>query len=162
MIFLRFLLLYYHKTGKISSLVLFRRRVYFNIEGGMDMEHFRLSPAAETGLAHCAEVLERYGLGLTAAERARLCGSWRQALRDTGRVELGESILPRLAMAFCDSPWVERETWIETLEQLAELFCREKERRETPDDVLLRRMRRLFDEARGSTELLAAIMEEAP
>ena len=60
------------------------------------------------------------------------------------------------------SPWVERETWIETLEQLAELFCREKERRETPDDVLLRRMRRLFDEARGSTELLAAIMEEAP
>jgi len=162
LIFLRFLPLYYHKTGKISSLVLFCRRVYFNIEGGMDMEHFWLSPSAETGLGRCGEALERYGLGLTAAEQARLWGSWRQALQDTGRVELGESVLPRLALAFCDSPWVERETWMETLEELAELFCREKERRETADDALLRRMRRLFDEARGSTALLAALLEEEP
>ena len=126
----------------------------------MDMEHFWLSLAAETGLARCAEALERYGLGLTAAEQARLWGRWRQALRDTGRVELGESILPRLALAFCDSPWVERETWTETLEELAELFCREKERRETADDALLGRMRRLFDDGRGSTELLAVFLEE--
>ena len=45
-----------------------------------------------------------------------------EALRDAGRVEFGESALSHLVRAFCGSPWVERETWAETLAALQELF----------------------------------------
>ena len=59
----------------------------------------------------------------------------------TERIELGEGILPKLAVALCDSPCVGPENWEEALGGLTELFyhfkgaCGER----LGDDELLRR-----------------------
>ena len=82
----------------------------------------------------------RFGLTLSPAETAMLRAARQEALRDAGRVEFGESALSHLVRAFCGSPWVERETWAETLAALQELF------------YLLR------GEVRGSDAELAAAM----
>ena len=64
----------------------------------------------------------RFGLTLSPAEKAMLRAARQEALRDAGRVEFGESALSHLVRAFCDSPWVERETWAETLAALREQY----------------------------------------
>ena len=124
------------------------------------MDLFGLQLAAGD-LALCEDAMARCGLVLTAEERRQLWEDRLRVLRDTGRLELGEPLLPRLALAFCDSPWAEPETWAETLEGLQELFYHAKNRTRQSDDDLLAAMRRLFDgPARGSVELLEALLEE--
>lgn len=79
-------------------------------------------------------------------------------LRKTGRIELGDGVAPKLAAAFCDSPYVTKENYEETLHELIELFYGFKN--ETydvvGDDALIGYMKRAFDgECRGSLELLS-------
>ena len=124
------------------------------------MDLFGLQPAAGD-LALCEDAMARCGLALTAEERRQLWEDRLRVLRDTGRLELGEPLLPRLALAFCDSPWAEPETWAETLAELQELFYHTKNRTGLPDEELLRALRRLFDgPAHGSVEQVEALLEE--
>ena len=83
-----------------------------------------VSPPEETvrALAACNQRTERFGLTLSPRQMAALASGRREALRSTGRVEFGEGILPRLIHQFCDSPYVDSETWAETLEELQGLF----------------------------------------
>ena len=79
-------------------------------------------------------------------------------LRKTGRIELGDGVAPKLAAAFCDSPYVTKENYEETLHELIELFYGFKN--ETydvvGDDALIGYMKRAFDgECHGSLELLS-------
>lgn len=99
----------------------------------------------------------RYGLTLTREEMAALAESRVRALRDTGRVELGEGILPRLIEAFCDSPHLHQADYAETLGTLQEIFYRWKNEAgdRTPDDELLPLLRRAFDRAGGGVGYLA-------
>ena len=65
----------------------------------------------------------------------------------TERIELGEGILPKLAVALCDSPCVGPENWEEALGGLTELFyhfkgaCGER----LGDDELLAALVRLYN-----------------
>ena len=126
------------------------------------MDFFLMQPADNPGnLALCEDAMARCGLSLTAEERQQLWTDRLRVLRDTGRLELGEPLLPRLALAFCDSSWAEPEMWAETLEELQELFYHTKNRTGLPDEELLAVMRRLFDgPARGSVERGEALLEE--
>ena len=98
----------------------------------------------------------RYGLTLTPEEMTALAESRGRALRDTGRVELGEGILPRLIEAFCDSPYLHQADYAGTLEALQTIFYRWKNEAGdlTPDEDILRFLRRAFDRAGGSTDCL--------
>ena len=98
----------------------------------------------------------RYGLTLTPEEMTALAESRGRALRDTGRVELGEGILPRLIDAFCDSPNLHQADYAGTLEALQTIFYRWKNEAGdlTPDEDILRFLRRAFDRAGGSTDCL--------
>ena len=126
------------------------------------MDLFQMQAVHGAGdLALCEGAMARCGLSLTAEERKGLWEDRLRVLRDTGRLELGEPLLPRLALAFCDSPWAESETWAETLEGLQELFYHAKNRTGLPDGELLSTMRRLFDgPAHGSVERVEALLEE--
>ena len=96
-------------------------------------------------------VTERFGLTLSAEQCERLLKRRAEALRETERVEPGEGILPRLAFALCDSPYVGPENWEETLGTLTELFyffkgaCGER----LGDDELLDAMARLYNGRAG-------------
>ena len=92
-------------------------------------------------------VTERFGLTLTPEQCGRLLARRAEALRETERIELGEGILPKLAVALCDSPCVGPENWEEALGGLTELFyhfkgaCGER----LGDDELLAALVRLYN-----------------
>ena len=119
-----------------------------------------LIEAARAQLVHSLRLMEpvtrRYGLCLTEAELARVADARISALVDTGRIELGRSVVADIAYAFCDSPWVTRDSWAETLCALTEAFFYFKNACDDtiPDDDLLRLMRSYFDRRRGSLEYL--------
>ena len=103
-------------------------------------------------------VTERFGLTLTPEQCGRLLERRALALRETERIELGEGILPRLAVALCDSPYVGPESWEEALGGLTELFyhfkgaCGER----LGDDELLSALVRLYNGwAGGCAERIA-------
>ena len=76
----------------------------------------------EAALLRGNAVTERFGLTLTPEQCGRLLERRALALRETERIELGEGILPKLAVALCDSPCVGPENWEEALGGLTELF----------------------------------------
>lgn len=88
-----------------------------------------------------------FGLALTPAQAAALQRREQHALAQTGRVAFGGSALPRLAEAFSDSPFIQRDAWSETLGELTQLFYALKN--ETADalsdDELAARMAQAFN-----------------
>ena len=58
----------------------------------------------EAALLRGNAVTERFGLTLTPEQCGRLLARRAEALRETERIEPGEGILPKLAVALCDSP----------------------------------------------------------
>lgn len=81
-----------------------------------------------------------------------------EALRDTGRVELGGGALPMLIRAFCSSPYLWQENYGETLAELQDLFYALKNECQDllSDSELAGFLRRLYDgPAQGSLEWLA-------
>lgn len=101
----------------------------------------------EAALLRQNAVTERFGLTLSAEQCARLLERRAEALRETERIELGEGILPKLALALCDSPYVGAEGWEETLGVMTELFYRFKGEsvERLGDDELLEAMARLYN-----------------
>ena len=98
----------------------------------------------------------RYGLTLTPEQMTALAEGRTRALLDTGRVELGAGILPRLMEVFCDSPHLHQADYAGTLEALQSIFyrCKNEAGDLTPDADILRLLRRAFDRAGGSTDYL--------
>lgn len=76
----------------------------------------------EAALLRGNAVTERFGLTLTPEQCGRLLERRALALRETERIEPGEGILPKLAVALYDSPCVGPENWEEALGGLTELF----------------------------------------
>ena len=99
----------------------------------------------------------RYGLTLTPEQMTALAESRARALLDTGRVELGAVILPQIVEMFCDSPNLHQAEYAAALEALQAIFyrCKNEAGDLTPDEDILRLLRRAFDRAGGSTEYLA-------
>ena len=109
---------------------------------------------AEMKLERCNRMTEPYGLVLTQSQMERLTARRREVLRAVGRVEFGEGVLPRLILAFRDSPYEEQ------LDGLQELFYRLKNEcgEGLTDDELIGAMKRLYDgPAGGSLEFLAGV-----
>ena len=90
----------------------------------------------------------RYGLELTEADAKTLAETRNSELRRQQRIEFGEGILPKLIDAFCDSPYMDQGTYVETLIRLQEIFFLYKNEMldEISDDELLQFMREQYDE----------------
>ena len=90
----------------------------------------------------------RYGLELTEADAKTLAETRNSELRRQQRIEFGEGILPKLIDTFCDSPYMDQGTYVETLIRLQEIFFLYKNEMldEISDDELLQFMREQYDE----------------
>ena len=115
-------------------------------------------------LLACNDTTAAYGLRLTPQQAQALLDTRSAALRKTGRVELGGSILQKVVLTFCESPYLMQESYEETLHQLVDAFyyfkneCRDR----LTDREVLDGMKRLFDGvAQGATEYLAGVPVEA-
>ena len=128
------------------------------------MEFLRPSQPRESlkALAAVNRQTARYGLALTQEEMTALAESRVRSLRDTGRVELGEGILRGLIEVFCDSPYLHQADYAGTLEALQTLFYHWKNEAGdlTPDEDVLRLLRRAFDRAGGQYGLPGGLLPQ--
>ncbi len=96
----------------------------------------------------CNKKTEQFGLVLSQEEADRLMISRKISLGETRRVEFGEGILPRIIYAFCDSQFINQDTYADTLSELQDIFYlyKNETQDELTDDELLDFMRRQFEE----------------
>ena len=103
-----------------------------------------------------------YGLMLTPAQAMQLAVCQQRALSDTGRIEFGEGAAAQLIRALCASPYVDRETWADTLAGMTALFyaLKSETHDRLTDGELIDAMIRVFDgRAHGAMEVLAGMTE---
>lgn len=119
--------------------------------------------AAAQEALRCNEVTARFGLVLTKTEAAALAETRRDALVKSGRVEFGSGAMQSLILVFCDSPYIVRDDWADTLGGLARIFYDFKtgSMDEVDDDEAIALMRRAFDTWRGALDMVESAMETA-
>lgn len=108
-------------------------------------------------ILECNEGIERFGLELSEEDVFFLVEQRKDSLQQSGRVELGKGILPKLIFQFCDSPYVDPSNFVELLGQLQEIFYEYKNEfmDELSDDDLLECMEKSFNGVcQGSVEYL--------
>lgn len=98
-------------------------------------------------LRECNDLMRSYGLSLSEAQMAELVEARFNALREAGRVEFGQGILGKLMKAFCDSPYLTQQNYLETLFELQDSFYYFKNESQDlfSDDELIAFMERYFD-----------------
>ncbi|MEA4964545.1 MAG: DUF6323 family protein [Oscillospiraceae bacterium] len=105
----------------------------------------------------CNQFSEKYGLALSESEIQELVSCRAKALQDTGRVEFGGGVLPKLVYAFCDSPFLDQENYEAILAELQDAFYYFKNESvdRISDDELIDYMVQVFNgRAQGSAEYL--------
>lgn len=109
-------------------------------------------------ITDCNAVTCRYGLELSHAQVLLLMGRQGEVLKATGRIEFGEGVIKKLVMAFCDSPYITRESYEDTLMELIEMFYyfKGEAAERISDDELIHAMKNYFNnECEGSLDYLA-------
>ncbi|AQS58906.1 DUF6323 family protein [Desulforamulus ferrireducens] len=117
-----------------------------------------LQKQAAADLLKCNEFTAPYGLVLSYREAAELVETRTLALINNGRIELGGGAMERIIRQFCDSPYLNKNNYVETLHDLTEIFYYYKN--ETldliSDEDLIKFMRNSFNGVcQGSLDLLA-------
>ncbi len=117
--------------------------------------------AAAREIMDCNAVTSRHGLALTQAEAAMLSAARCKALIQSGRTEFGGGAMRALITAFCDSPYIVRVQYADTLCELARIFYDFKTDSldEVDDAEAFAAMRTVFDEWRGSLDMVESRME---
>lgn len=90
---------------------------------------------------------EQFGLRISREDAEILAVGRQNALKKERRVELGESVLPKLVSAFCDSDYVNQDNYVEMLLRLQDIFFLYKNEMEDEitDDELLEFMKEQFE-----------------
>lgn len=99
-------------------------------------------------LISCNDDTVRFGLALSPGEAEELALCRNESLKRWGRVEFGRGILEPLIRAFCDSPYLYQDNYVEMLEQLQDIFYEFKNETgdRMTDQELLNFMREQLDE----------------
>ena len=105
----------------------------------------------------CNSYTGRFGVTLSDADARQLLCARKDSLKREERVEFKGGILPKLIYAFCDSPYVYQDNYVETIERLQEIFYLYKNEcmDELNDDELLEYMQEHFNgDCQGSLDFL--------
>ena len=90
---------------------------------------------------------EKFGLSLTEKDAQLIMENRKSALQEQRRVEFGEGIVPKIIREFCDSVYIDRNNYVETIIRLQDIFYLYKNETndEMTDEELLNVMREQFD-----------------
>ncbi|RDU24723.1 DUF6323 family protein [Anaerosacchariphilus polymeriproducens] len=105
----------------------------------------------------CNQYTKKFGLSLTEQDVLVLMNDRKSSLKEQERIEFGEGILPKLIFAFCDSPYIYQENYVDVIGRLQDIFYYYKNESmdELSDDELLDYMKELFDgKCEGSLDYL--------
>lgn len=109
-------------------------------------------------IKECNLFTQEYGLVLSDTQIKSLIEKRKEALKNTGRVELRGGILDKLIKAFCDSPYIDQENYASTLYELVDIFYEYKNESMdlVTDEELIKFMKKSFNGiCKGSTNYLA-------
>lgn len=109
-------------------------------------------------LLACNEEIGKYGLALTEQQALTLIQMRTDALKETKRIELNGGVVDKLILAFCDSPYIEKDTYEGILHELISLFYESKNNTwdTVSDDDMIGFMKKAFNgRCHGSLELLS-------
>lgn len=98
-----------------------------------------------------------YGLKLSEKDIQIIMKTRNEALRSNGRVEFGGEIVTQIISVFCDSPYISQYNYVETINDLVEIFYYYKNEtmEEISDDELIEFMKESFDnKCQGDLDLL--------
>ncbi|WP_160680583.1 DUF6323 family protein [Clostridium sp. C8-1-8] len=102
------------------------------------------------------ETLE-YGLKLTEEDIRAIVDTRNTALSSNGRIEFGGGVITKIIAAFCDSPYIHQQNYVESIDELIEIFYYFKNETldEIGDDDLIAFMKDCFDnKCQGDFDLL--------
>ncbi len=129
--------------------------------------HNLLNPTSQNDIAEiskCNEITQKYGLILSQNDANDLAEGRKKALKDTDRVEFSGGIIKKMILAFCDSPYLTQDNYLETMYDLQEAFYYFKNESfdSISDDEIIEHMRTYYDGyAQGSTEyIIGTSLEE--
>lgn len=109
-------------------------------------------------LRQCNAISGQFGLALSDPQIQALLKHRFSALRETGRMEFGQGILPKLIYAFCDSPYISQMDYEDILLELQDIFYyfKNESMEQISDEELIAFMKSVFDgRAQGSLEYLS-------
>lgn len=113
--------------------------------------------AADKILA-CNEEIKKYGLALTEQQALALVQTRTNALKENKRIELNGGIVDKLILVFCNSPYIDKDTYEDTLHELISLFYDLKNNTwdTISDDDVIEFMKNAFNNrCHGSLDLLS-------
>lgn len=70
----------------------------------------------------CNEFTAKYGLTLTEKQAMNLVETRFRSLKENGRIEFGTGIIDKIIKEFCDSPFLNKSNYEETLQELIQIF----------------------------------------
>lgn len=93
------------------------------------------------------EYTSKYGLTLSNEDAQILVTDYTNSLKDHRRFEFGGETINKIIFAFCDSPYIYQDNYVDTIGRLVDIFYLFKNESldELSDDELLEFMRREFD-----------------
>ncbi|MEN6418168.1 MAG: DUF6323 family protein [Clostridiaceae bacterium] len=118
-----------------------------------------LEQRLKSELSACNGMTGKYGLSLSESAVLAIAQKRSETLLGTGRVEFGESVIPKLIEAFCDSPYLLQDDYEETLCALTEAFysfkndCFDR----LTDDELIKNLRACYDAYEGGLDAVCPL-----
>lgn len=106
----------------------------------------------------CNEYISKYGLILSDEQISNLLEKRNATLKETDRVELRGGVVDKLIKEFCDSPYMNKDNFVQNLYELIEIFYEYKNDTMDliTDDELIGFMKKYFDEvAQGDLDYLS-------
>ena len=106
----------------------------------------------------CNEEIKKYGLALNEQQALALVQARTDALKENRRIELNGSIVDKLILAFCNSPYIDKNTYESILHELIGLFYDLKNSTwdTVSDNDIIEFMKNAFNNrCHGSLELLS-------
>jgi hypothetical protein len=116
-----------------------------------------------TEIHRCNNYTEKYGLQLTDTDIHELVENRRETLEKNGRIEFGGGVIHKIIVEFADSPYINQDNYLETLEGLQECFYyyKNETKEDLSDDELIQLMKKYFDhECQGSIDYLETTILE--
>ncbi|MGM9968576.1 MAG: DUF6323 family protein [Rummeliibacillus sp.] len=127
----------------------------FNI---MNIHSSLIQKQAVQEIFQCNDFTTKYGLSLTEQQAMELVKTRNQVLSSNGRVEFSGGIIHKIIQEFCDSPYITKDNYVSTIQELIEIFYYYKNETEdlVSDDDLIYFMGNAFNQkCQGSLELLS-------
>lgn len=108
-------------------------------------------------IIECNEYLKKYGLEITNEDVKTIIEKREIALKKSGRLETNFDVVSVLIREFCDSPYISKENFIETINELMEAFYyyKTETKNKISDEGLIKFMRENYDKtANGDVSYL--------